>query len=289
MSFFSEREGITSRQAITDDAPVWLRKGFFNQVLKDFLHLDRSNNPFADATDAIESPIGVKSLIEKISVRTKTLTPANYKIDAVSLLALEDQLSVIPWFHFYNSVELVAELLLGLDNRSDNRAYGIGYFRKFRKGTNDLFDEGDVGWQLDESGKLQRNLPVEVTHLEHSIVSASGNSPAAAHILKARKFINEHPCDAGNAIKESVSAVESFARTLDPRASTLGDVIPRLKSNNSYPALLLSVIEKLYGFASAEPGVRHGSPEEERVLRSDAEFVYVTSLAIIRYLKDVRK
>jgi hypothetical protein len=289
MPLFSEREGLTLRQETTDDAPQWLRSGFFSQVLEPVLHLDRSSDPFASPTDLIGSPIGVKFLIERISLVTRTDTPANYRNDAMSISALKSQLFAVPWFHFYNSVELVSQLLRGHDDSDGNRSYGVRYFPKFRDETNKFFREAAVGWQLNGVGKLQRTLPAEVSGLEASIISANARDPVALNVAKARGFINQHPCDAANAIKESISAVESAARAIAPGSATVGDAINKLRKQGTYPSLMLSVIEKLYGFANAEPGVRHGSPQEERVVRADAEFVYVTSLAIIGYFRDARK
>jgi hypothetical protein len=289
MPLFSEREGLTTRQVIVDDAPQWLRDGFFSQVLRPFLHLDQSSNPFASSTDAIGSPIGVKSLTEKISTIARISTPPNYRSDVLSFSALQEMLSVLPWFHFYNSIELVGQLLRSEDNKDPYHSYPTRHFQKFRVDANKFLEEAAVGWQLHESGKLQRILPVDVTGLESSVVSANTDSPIASHITKARGFINQHPCDSANAIKECVCAVESFAKTLAPKAATLGDAVKQLSKQKAYPPLMLTLIDKLYAFTNAEPGVRHGSPQEERVIRADAEFSYATSLAIIRYLRDSRE
>jgi hypothetical protein len=286
MPLFSEREGLTTRQVIVDDAPQWLRDGFFSQVLRPFLHLDQSSNPFASSTDAIGSPIGVKLLIEKISIIARISPPTNYRSDVLSFTALQEMLSVLPWFHFYNSIELVGQLLRSEDNRDPYHGYPTRHFQKFRENANRFLEEAAVGWQLPESGKLHRILPADITGLESSVVSSNTGSPIASHFMKARGFINQHPCDAANAIKESISAVESLARILVPSATTLGTAINSLRNGSSHPQLLLTAIDKLYAFACDEPAVRHGSTTEERVVRKDAEFVYITSLAIIRYLEE---
>ena len=281
MRLFSERESLVPRQEIADDAPEWLRNAFYNQALEPLLHLDRSSNPFESATDASESPIGVKSLIEKISIISRISTPKNYRM--VSFPALETQLSELPWFHFYNSIELIGELLLRLDQ--ENRYFPSQYFQRFRENTNKLFKEGAVGWRLGESGELKRQLPVEITELESSVASTNAGNPIANHIGKARGFINKHPCDAANCIKESVSALESFARMAEPQAKTLGEAIKIWRNSSKFPPQLLVSIEKLYAFASSEAGVRHGAATKERVSRADAEFVYVVAVALIRYLE----
>jgi len=286
MASFSDREGFTTMQHLTDDAPLWLRNGFYNGVLQSFLYLDRSSNPFASPTDSIGSPIGAKFFIEKLSFRTKTDLPANYSNDGMSLQMLRSQLNALPWFHFYNAVELVGELLIAYDSDEINRSYGVRYFPQYRESTNKLLQEAIVGWQMDSSGKLRRTLPMEVNTLEQSISSMGLGTPVMVHVGKARAFINQHPCDSANAIKESVSALESLACILAPGTNTLSKATAKLRKTSTHPQLLLSAIDKLYEFASDEPAVRHGGVEEERVSRKHAEFVYVTSLAMIRYLQE---
>jgi hypothetical protein len=287
MQLFSEREGLTTQQVIVDDAPQWLRDGFFSQVLSPFLHLDQSSNPFASPTDAIVSPIGVKSLTEKISTIAKISTPPNYHSDVLSFPALQKLLSELPWFHFYNSIELVSQLLRSEDGKDPYHSYPTRHFQKFHVDANRFLEEGAVGWRLSERGLLERTMPAEVTEMEQFALVNS--DPVAIHISKARGYLNKKPCDSANAIKESVCAVESLARTIDSKAATLGDAVKQLRKQKTYPPLMLSLIQKLWDFSNSEPGVRHGNPQAPRVIRADAEFSYVTSLAIIRYLRDLRK
>lgn len=286
MPLFSEREGLTSRQVIVDDAPQWLRNGFFSQVLSPFLHLDRSSNPFASPTDSIGHPIGVKSLTEKISFIAETSPPNNYLSDVLSFPSLQKQLSELPWFHFYNSIERVGQLLRDEDNKDPYHSYPTRHFQKFRVDANKFLEEAAVGWRLNDRGILERTLPAEVSEMEQAVLANA--DPVAIHISKARGYLNKKPCDSANAIKESVCAVESLARTIDSKAETLGDALKHLRKQNAYSPLMLSLIEKLWAFSNDEPGVRHGNPQVPRVIRADAEFSYATSLAIIRYLRDSR-
>jgi len=291
MALFSERQQLDSQTEIVDDAPEWLRGVFFNQILVGFLHLDRKSSvdSFWDGAsemmERLQSPIGAKWLIEKVSVLTKTTPPLNYVIDAVCHDALQRQLLTMKWFHFYDVIEIVGNALRISDGKADD-----GFkrsFQRYKEKTNEWLIDGSIGWRLGGRGLLERTMPAEVSEMEQAMVSNA--DPVAAYISKARGFLNQHPCDSANAIKDSVSAVESVAKSLAPGASTLGDAVNHIRKKNIYPPLLLTVIDKLYAFANAEPAVRHGSPQEERVIRADAEFSYATSLAIIRYLRDSRE
>jgi hypothetical protein len=126
--------------------------------------------------------------------------------------------------------------------------------------------------------------PAEFVQLEEE-VKKDTDHPFVTHLDKAKGFLNQRPADAANAIKESVSAIESYARGISPKSSTLGDAIKTMKKGADAPPFLLNAIEKLYAFACDEPGVRHGSPKAENVTRADAEFTYFISMAIIQYLK----
>jgi hypothetical protein len=291
MALFSERQQLASPTEIVDEAPEWLRMVFFNQVLKGFLHLDRksSSDFFSDGAsemmERLQSPIGVKWLIERLAVLTKISPSSNYIYDEICQDALQSQLLTMKWFHFYDVLEIAGNALRTNDGKAD---YGHNRsFQRFRDKTNACFIDGGIGWRLNDRGLLERTMPAEVTEMEQFVFANS--DPVAIHISNARGYLNKKPCDSANAIKESVCAVESLARTIDSKAATLGDAIDHLRKQTTYPPLMLSLVEKLWAFSNAEPGVRHGSPQEERVIRADAEFSYATSLAIIRYLRDSRK
>jgi hypothetical protein len=111
-----------------------------------------------------------------------------------------------------------------------------------------------------------------------------GFEPAREHYRKSHRFLFEHPVDPENSIKEIVSAVESVARTLFPKANTLGAAIKEMQRTQFCSPMLLSMIEKFYGYASSEPAVRHGAAVSSRVERIDAELCFHTAIAIIRYL-----
>jgi len=90
--------------------------------------------------------------------------------------------------------------------------------------------------------------------------------------------------DPENSIKEIVSTVESIGRVLYPKASTLGDVVKEMRRENVLPQHLVSVIEKFYSYANAEPAVRHGAPVPSKVVLDDAEFCLHLGAALISYL-----
>src|SRR5262249_52766935 len=113
--------------------------------------------------------------------------------------------------------------------------------------------------------------------------------PARVHYRKACRYVLQHPADPENAIKEVVSAVESVGRELHPGTATLGDVIKQMKKTRALPALLISMMEKFYAYASDEPAVRHGSSVGSSVQMADAEFCLHVGGAFLRYLIETDK
>ncbi len=79
---------------------------------------------------------------------------------------------------------------------------------------------------------------------------------SAAHLKNAAECINGQ--DWAGSIRESIHAVESVARQLDPKASTaLGPALAALEKRVSLHPALKSAFTKLYGYTSNEQGIRH--------------------------------
>ncbi len=174
MTLFSERQQLDSQTEIVDDAPEWLRAVFFNQVLVGFLHIDRKSSvdSFLDGAsemmERLQSPIGVKWLIEKVSVLTKTNPPLNYVLDAVCHDALQRQLLTMKWFHFYDVIEIVGNALRIRDGKADYSFHRS--FQRYKDKTNEWLLDGSIGWRLSERGLLERTMPAEVSEMEQAIL-----------------------------------------------------------------------------------------------------------------------
>ena len=97
---------------------------------------------------------------------------------------------------------------------------------------------------------------------------------ASVHLRNAAKHIND-----GNwagSVRESIHAVESVARQLDPayENKSLGDVLTSLEKNGVLQhKLLKQALSKLYGFASGEPGIRHSLTDKAEASVTEDEAV----------------
>lgn len=282
MTLFSVQNNLAEKNVVVDDAPAWLRTIIFSQAIEGVLYIDRSDDAFGGAFqtwDQHRRPIPIKGLSEWLAMKTQSSPPVGYDSSSFCIDALKRQINGLPWYIFFDLLQVVGENLHNAD-----KANGTQFAQTFQQRVNLCFSNGSVGWRFTPDFAFERLKSEEVSKLEKSLTVVQGDT-VSAHLKKARGFLNKRPVDAANAIKESVSAIECSVRTICPRSSTLGAAVRLMKKTSDVPPLLLSAIEKLYAFASDEPGVRHGSPVGESVERADAELVYVTAMALIEYLK----
>lgn len=150
---------------------------------------------------------------------------------------------------------------------------------------NNLFEEEYVGY------RFVNNYVVRITNNEEiaSIVESSStiHQKVNEHIDKAISLLSESENkDYKNSIKESITAVETLCSIISgDNNGTLGAVINKIAKERNVHPCLKDAISKLYGFASDEPGIRHGSNKEGNdITFEEAKFVLVTCSAIINYL-----
>ena len=83
-----------------------------------------------------------------------------------------------------------------------------------------------------------------------------GLEGSASHLRKASEYINKN--DWAGSIRESIHAVESVARQLDPKSSeTLRGALTALEKQQSLHPALRDSFTRLYGYTSDEQGIRH--------------------------------
>ena len=125
----------------------------------------------------------------------------------------------------------------------------------------DIFATTRLAYTIDET-KPPTIVPA-VTDAEGQAIVKSiqalshvGLDGSAAHLRKASEYINRS--DWAGSIRESISAVESAARQLDPKASgALGPALASLESRQSLHPALKGAFTKLYAYTSDEQGIRH--------------------------------
>jgi len=106
-----------------------------------------------------------------------------------------------------------------------------------------------------------------------NLLTAPRYGAARKHFTRAMELLDQESPDLANAVKEAVSSVESLSLVvLGREKGTLGDCIKEFRGRGLVKPQLLKALEALWGFASEEPGIRHGKSIAEDVDRAEATF-----------------
>ena len=122
-------------------------------------------------------------------------------------------------------------------------------------------------------------------------IEQSGPAGAKTHLHDAVEAINEQRY--ADAVRESIHAVESVARTIDPNAGkTLGPALTSLEKAGvlNHPSLR-DGFKKIYGYTSDKQGIRHALLEEGAadVDLDDAVFMFGACASFAAYLVNRHK
>ena len=123
------------------------------------------------------------------------------------------------------------------------------------------FASSRLAYTIDEAEPL--TIIPAVTEAEgRSIIESmqtlrlAGLGSSATHLRKAAECFNGS--DWAGSVRESIHAVESVARQLDPKASgTLEPALASLEKRQTLHPALKEAFSKLYGYTSDEQGIRH--------------------------------
>jgi len=115
-------------------------------------------------------------------------------------------------------------------------------------------------------------------------VGASEFHGARKHLRNAGSELTAGDCPAS--IRESIHAVESVARVLEPSASTLGPALSTLEKSAYIHGALGAGFRSLYGFTSDEEGIRHALLDKTgaQVDETDALYMLGSCAAFVSYL-----
>ena len=133
----------------------------------------------------------------------------------------------------------------------------------------ELFEFCAAAYRLDTSQRPYSFFPQtseaqgEATRQAIETLREGGMDGATAHLRQATEHINAQQY--ADSIADSIHAVESVARMLDPEASrTLGPALSSLEKAGllKHPALK-QAFQKLYGYTNDEQGIRHALIDKE--------------------------
>ena len=115
-----------------------------------------------------------------------------------------------------------------------------------------IIDDGEPPTIIPSATREEGTAVVDALH----VLREAGLDGSASHLRNASECINRH--DWAGSVRESIHAVESVARQLDPEASsTLGPALASLERRGALHPALKKSFGNLYGYASDEQGIRH--------------------------------
>jgi hypothetical protein len=117
------------------------------------------------------------------------------------------------------------------------------------------------------------------------IVKDSELAVARLHFSKARRMLDAPEPDFENAVKEAVSSVESYLKTLTAEKDFKKAITKAVTAG--VPRPVAALIEKLYAWRGDEPGVAHAATVLPNVAKAEADFACNQAMVINRYLGDV--
>lgn len=121
-----------------------------------------------------------------------------------------------------------------------------------------------------------------MTALETS--SSSKFSAARGYLISAGRALAAEKW--ADCIRDSIHAVESAARSIDPSSNTLGDALKTLEKTGHIHSALSAGFLKIYGYTNAEQGLRHPliNEPEAKVGETEALYMYGACASFLTYL-----
>jgi len=178
------------------------------------------------------------------------------------------------WFGVYDFIEFTAQ------------SAPSEFVEEFVKFCNYVLERELSAYRIVNHQIVEISSKEEVDSIEEAIKNTSKLEGVQSHISSAIAHLSDRKNpDYRNSIKESISAVESLAKTLTGNEkATLGSALKIFEEKaNIHPALKKSLSE-LYGYTSDEDGIRHAILDEPNLTFVDAKFMLVACTAFINYL-----
>jgi hypothetical protein len=112
--------------------------------------------------------------------------------------------------------------------------------------------------------------------------------PVSTHIETALKHLaDRNNPDYRNSIKESISAVEAFAKIITKKEdATLGAILGMVRKMTGLHPDLEAAFKSLYDYTSDEHGIRHALKDDGQPESEDAAFMLVICSAFVNLLTE---
>lgn len=268
MSLFSERNGYISPFIQKDSINRELQIKLWNIIYQLF----RSNLSFDHSTGGHKFKVEIKKLAYECwsDFFCIELDKKPYADDRFSS-EIKPMFFSLVWFKIYDFLEFICSHLNG------------SLKERFKKDCNLVLTKENSTYIFVGENIVDSITPEEITEIEKSLKTPY--TEVNSHIKKSIEFLSDKlKPDYENSIKESISAVEALIKiyTNEPN-KTLGALLqnPKLTMHAS----LREGLNKIYGFASDQSGVRHANKKTTISIKyPDALFISIFCSSLINYL-----
>lgn len=177
------------------------------------------------------------------------------------------------WYQIYDFVEVYLSFLTGAELIDARDCFNI------------IFQQENVGYRVLDISIVPITNEEELACIEEA--QETPYDSVNTHIKKATELFSNRPTpDYENSIKESISAVEALCCIIvNDKDVTLGQALKKIETNGvTIHSAFKSGMNNLYGYASDEGGIRHGSIDFAGASSEDAKYMLVSCSAFVNYL-----
>ena len=162
---------------------------------------------------------------------------------------------------------------------------------EFVNSISESFERCAAAYWLDKSNYPYKFFPRsneaqgEATRKAIKTIRDGGMEGAATHLRDAAAHINARQF--ADSISDSIHAVESVARRIDPKSNTLGDALKALEKKGLLTnGQLKTGFEKIYAYTNNEEGIRHAQvfKDSPDVDLDEAMFMFGACASFAAYL-----
>ncbi len=183
----------------------------------------------------------------------------------------------LQWYRVYDLIEFIAATLKSADRfeQECNNALAkeVAAYRLVKAKVIELVDESQLA-AITAAVEIATDVPGVHAHLRTALARVADRTAP----------------DYRNAMKEAISAVEALAKQMVGSKGTLAEALGEFKGRGIelHPAMV-KAWSAIYGYASDEVGVRHGSADASPVGLAEALNMIVSCSAFVSYLMDLAR
>lgn len=271
---FAERMGAVAPPLLgLQDAPTHLRVTIWNAVER---WLFESDDEYATYQRRM------RYLYNKLHWPTDEVPPYSHVARTrVKSHVLSQELV---WHEFYQFVDHVPTLY-AIGEEGYERSKCV---KEMTEVLDFLLEQEGSPYRFVDGALINVTNEEELASVREAAAPDSGRfAPAREHITQAVKHLAKKPEPAyDDSIKQSISAVESVLRiATSETGAKMSSLLAAFEAKyGSLHGSFRSAIEKLYGYASDEQGVRHGATAPVTVGSAEARCMLVMCSALVNFV-----